>query len=492
MLQFYNTLTKKKEEFKSIEPKKVGLYTCGPTVYWFAHVGNLRTYIFEDILKRVLILNGYDVKHVMNITDVGHLTSDSDSGEDKLEKGARQEQKTVWEIAEFYTAQFLKDLKLLNISNPTILVKATDTIKEQIELIKTLEQKGYTYIISDGIYFDTSKLKKYGRLWGEKERTELRGRIEEVKEKKNPTDFALWKFSPKNEKRQMEWESPWGIGFPGWHTECVVMSIQNLGIPFDIHCGGIDHVSIHHTNEIAQAEAAYDKTMSNYWMHGEFLNVKDGKMSKSLGNITTITDLKNKGISPLAYRYQCLNTHYRQKMNFSDESIEFSQNTLEKLYEKAIDLKKSEETELGSGFKNYKDKFLSLINDDLNIPSALALCWESLKDKNLTDFEKYSLLLEFDNVFGLRIKDVVINKEYFKDKKYILKTFDENGLPVWSSDLKIIPEYILKLIEERIIARNEKNWQLADGIRNKILNNGWAIEDTDNQTFIKQIKKDAD
>ncbi|MCK9393182.1 MAG: cysteine--tRNA ligase [Candidatus Paceibacterota bacterium] len=489
MIQFYNTLTKQKEKFESIKPNEVGLYTCGPTVYWFAHVGNLRTYIFEDLLKRVLKLNGYEVKHVMNITDVGHLTSDSDSGEDKLEKGARQEQKSVWEIAEFYTSQFLKDLKLLNIEDSTILVKATDTIKEQIELIKILEQKGYTYIITDGIYFDTSKLKKYGKLWGEKEKTELRGRIEEVKEKKNPTDFALWKFSPKNEKRQMEWVSPWGIGFPGWHTECVVMSIENLGIPFDIHCGGIDHVSIHHTNEIAQADAAYATIMSNYWMHGEFLNVKDGKMSKSLGNITTITDLKNKGISPLAYRYQCLNTHYRQKMNFSDESIEFSQNTLEKLYEKASDLKESAKTELSNIFDEYKNKFLDFVNDDLNIPSALALCWEMIKDKNLTDFEKYSLLHEFDTVFGLRIKDVSINKKSFVNKQFILKSIDDIGLPIWSAELSSIPSEVLKLIEERVKARNEKNWQIADELRDKILNNGWSIEDNDNQTFIRQIKK---
>ncbi|MFA6251835.1 MAG: cysteine--tRNA ligase [Candidatus Paceibacterota bacterium] len=488
MIQFYNTLTKKKESFKPIEENKVGLYTCGPTVYWFAHVGNLRTYIFEDILKRVLSYNGYSVKHVMNITDVGHLTSDSDSGEDKLEKGARQEKKTVWDVANFYTECFLKDLKLLNIGDPTVLVKATDTIKEQIELIQLLEKKGFTYIISDGVYFDTSKLEKYGRLWSEKEKTELRGRIEEVAEKKHPTDFALWKFSPKDEQRQMEWDAPWGVGFPGWHTECVVMSIENLGIPFDIHCGGIDHVSIHHTNEIAQAEAAYDKMMSNYWMHGEFLNVKEGKMSKSLGNITTISDLKNKGISPLAYRYQCLNTHYRQKMNFSDESIEFSQNTLEKLYERVSELKLAEKTVLSEKFDSYKNRFIDFINDDLNIPSALALSWEALKDKELTDYEKYSLLLEFDKIFGLRIADVDFNKKNYGE--YILKTINEDGLPILSDKIDIIPSEVLEMIKNRVAIRNEKDWQTADELREKIKEKGWLIEDNDKQIIIKQIKKE--
>jgi len=489
MIQFYNTLTKKKESFNPIEENKAGLYTCGPTVYWFAHVGNLRTYIFEDILKRVLSYNGYAVKHVMNITDVGHLTSDSDSGEDKLEKGARQEKKTVWDVANFYTECFLKDLKLLNIGDPTILVKATDTIKEQIELIQLLEKKGFTYVISDGVYFDTSKLEKYGRLWGEKEKTELRGRIEEVAEKRHPTDFALWKFSPKDEKRQMEWDSPWGVGFPGWHTECVVMSIENLGIPFDIHCGGIDHVSIHHTNEIAQAEAAYDKMMSNYWMHGEFLNVKEGKMSKSLGNITTISDLKNKGISPLAYRYQCLNTHYRQKMNFSDESIEFSQNTLEKLYERASELKLAEKTVLSEKFDLYKSKFVDFINDDLNIPSALALCWEALKDKELTDCEKYSLLIEFDKIFGLRIADVDFNKKNYGE--YILKTINEDGLPILSDKIDVVPSEVFEMIKNRVVARNEKDWQVADELREKTKEKGWLIEDSDSQTIIKQIKKEG-
>ncbi|OQB08507.1 MAG: Cysteine--tRNA ligase [Parcubacteria group bacterium ADurb.Bin216] len=489
MIYLYNTLTKKKEEFKPIEDNKVGIYTCGPTVYWFAHVGNLRTYIFEDILKRVLILNGYELKHVMNITDVGHLTSDSDSGEDKLEKGAKAEQKSVWEIAQFYTDRFLKDIKMLNIQDPDVLVKATDTIPEQIGLVKILEEKGYTYTISDGVYFDTSKLEKYGKLWGENEKTELRGRIEEVKEKRNPTDFALWKFSPKNEKRQMEWESPWGIGFPGWHTECVVMSLDNLGIPFDIHCGGIDHVSIHHTNEIAQAEAAYGKMMANFWMHGEFLNVKEGKMSKSLGNIITVSDLINKGISPLAYRYLCLNTHYRQKLTFSDESLTFSQTTLEKLYDKAFELSKDTFNQWTTKADQYQNDFLSMVNDDLNMPSALALMWDILKDKDISDNEKYTLLNKFDKVFGLRIEDTINSKDDYDNEKIIIKMINEEGLMKWSKNTSIIPEETMVMINKRIEARMEKQWTESDRLRDEIISQGWMIEDKANQTILKRLVK---
>lgn len=487
MIRLYNTLTKQKEEFRPITPGSAGIYTCGPTVYWFAHVGNLRTYIFEDILKRVLAYEGYSIKHVMNITDVGHLTSDSDSGEDKLEKGARAEKKTVWEIAQFYTDRFLKDIKMLNIGDPDVLVKATDTIKEQIDLIKILEEKGYTYTISDGVYFDTSKLEKYGRLWGEGEKTELRGRIEEVKEKRNPTDFALWKFSPKEEKRQMEWDSPWGIGFPGWHTECVVMSLENLGIPFDIHCGGIDHVSIHHTNEIAQAEAAYGKLMSNYWMHGEFLNLKEGKMSKSLGNIITVSDLMEKNISPLSYRYLCLNTHYRQKLTFSDESLVFAQTTLEKLYEKASELAKTTPSENRSTkYETYLKEFEEDIADDLNIPTALALTWEMFKDKEITDNEKYSLLLEFDKIFGLRIKESVFDKDDFLDMPVVMKVINSDGTMNWSKDLSQVPEEIMSMIKERNLARQAKDWNKSDALRDAMIEKGWTIEDRTDQILIKK------
>jgi len=483
-MKLYNTLTKKKEEFKTINDKEVGIYTCGPTVYWFAHIGNMRTYLFEDILKRVLMYNGYKVKHVMNITDVGHLTSDSDSGEDKLEKGAKRERKTVWEIAQFYTDFFKKDIKSLNILEPSVWVKATDTIEEQIELIKEMEDKGFTYILKDGVYFDTSKLEKYGRLWGDSERKEAKARIEEVEGKKHKSDFALWKFSPKDEKRQMEWESPWGKGFPGWHTECVVMSVKNLGIPFDIHCGGIDHVFIHHTNEIAQAEAAYGKQMSNYWLHGEFLNLKEGKMSKSLGNIVTLETLKEKGVAPLAYRYLCLNTHYRSKLSFSDESVEFAETSLNKLYEKISELMQAEKTEHSDKFDKYEKEFKDFISDDLNIPSALALAWDALKDKDLSDSEKYDLLIDFDKVFGLSLSSIKPKEEI--DSQYLVKTI-KDSIPVWTSDTSIVPEDVMKLIEARNDARKMKEWDKSDDIRKDIEEKGWQVEDSGEKTIIKKI-----
>ena len=483
MIKLYNTLSRKKQEFKPIKPKQVGMYTCGPTVYWYAHIGNLRTYIFEDILKRVLEYNDYKVKHVMNITDVGHLTSDSDFGEDKLEKGAKKERKSVWDIAQFYTDQFKKDIKLLNIKEPDILIKATDTIKEQIELIKELEKKGFAYTIKDGVYFDTSKLEKYGKLWGLKEKKELKGRIEEIKEKRNKTDFALWKFSPKDEKRQMEWESPWGIGFPGWHTECVVMSMKELGVPFDIHCGAIDHVSIHHTNEIAQAEAAYNKPLSNYWIHGEFLNLKEGKMSKSLGNIITLGSLIEKGINPLAFRYLCLGVHYRSKLVFSEESIEFALNSLNKLYEKTIELSNSPSQELGNKFNKYKEKFITYINDDLNTPKALALAWEIIKDKEINDYEKHELLIDFDNVFGLKLSSL---KSSSQNSKYTIKTINKDGVLMWTSDFNVLPEDIQLLVKKREDQRNNKNWEMADKVRKEIENKGWLIEDSQGKTIIKK------
>lgn len=482
-MKIYNTLSKKKEEFKPIKDKEVGLYTCGPTVYWFAHVGNLRTYIFEDILKRVLTFNGYKVKHVMNLTDVGHLTSDSDVGEDKLEKGARKERKSVWEIAKFYADAFKKDLDLLNIIEPGVWIKATDTIKEQIEFIQTLEKKGFTYVISDGVYFDTSKLEKYGRLWGDNERKEMKGRIEENKEKKHPTDFALWKFSPKNEKRQMEWDSPWGKGFPGWHTECVVMSVSNLGIPFDIHCGGVDHIFIHHTNEIAQAEAAYNKPLSNYWMHGEFLVVKEGKMSKSLGNISTVTNLVQKGLHPLSYRYLCLGTHYRSKLSFNDEALEFAENSLNKLYEKVLELSNSMKTKKSENYDEYKNKFLEFINDDLNIPGALAMTWDMIKDKELPDSEKYDLLIDFDKIFGLKLSEA--KSEKVSDSKYVIKT-EKDGIPIWTSDISVLPKELMGLIEEREKFREKKEWDKADDTRKAIEKMGWTVEDSDNKTVIKK------
>ena len=456
MLNVFNTLSRKKEAFRPLHDKKVGLYTCGPTVYWFAHIGNLRTYIFEDILKRVLEYNGYKVKHVMNITDVGHLTSDADTGEDKLEKGAKREKKSVWEIAEFYTNVLKEDLNNLNIKSPNVWIKATDTIKEQIALIKILEKKEFTYQIEDGVYFDTSKLKTYGRLWPKNAGKEIKHRVEMVPGKKNPTDFALWKFSPKNVKRQMEWQSPWGVGFPGWHTECVVMSIKELGIPFDIHCGGIDHILIHHTNEIAQAEAAYGKIMARYWLHGEFLNLKEDKMAKSKGNIVTLKNLKEKNIDPLAYRYLCLNAHYRSKLAFSWEALKAAQNSLDNLYEKFREFQSDTnivktQTKGKNKIKSYKKQFLDFINDDLNMPKGLALTWKLVKDKTISPKAKSQLLLDFDKVFGLRLDQV---------------------------KPAIVPKKVKDLAQLREQYRKEKQWQKADEIRKKIQELGYQVEDS--------------
>ena len=460
MLKLFNTLTRKKENFKPIK-KIVGLYTCGPTVYLFAHIGNLRTYLFEDILKRVLEYNQYKIKHVMNITDVGHLTSDDDTGQDKMEKGAEREKKTVWDIARFYTRAFKKDLQLLNVKSPDVWVKASDTIKAQIELIEKLEKKGFTYKISDGIYFDSSKLKSYGRLWGEKEKKLRAGaRVEMVSGKKNPTDFALWKFVPAGQKRQMEWNSPWGKGFPGWHTECVVMGIDNLGIPFDIHCGGIDHISIHHTNEIAQAEAAYGRNLANYWMHGDFLVLKEGKMSKSKGNIIILNTIIDKRFSPLAYRYLALNAHYRSRLTFSWKAMESAQNSLNSLYQKISEIKTAKALKRTKQGKEYEKKFLETVNDDLDMPKSLAIMWQLIKDKKVSDNEKYAILLDFDKVLGLNLNKI---------KK-----------PRISSNIRI-------LAREREKYRKDKNWERADELRKKAEKMGDIIEDTDEGSKIGKL-----
>src|SRR3989338_2131329 len=339
-LLLYNTLGRKKQEFKPIKKGIVGLYTCGPTVYSYAHIGNLRTYIFEDILKRVLIENGYKVKHVMNITDVGHLTSDADTGDDKVEKSAKEQKKTVWDIAGFYTKVFQEDIAKLHILDPDIWCRATDHIKEQIELIKKLEKKGLTYKTSDGIYFDTSKFKDYGILGNIKAEGLKAGVRVEIGEKKNPTDFALWKFSPKDSKRQMEWKSPWGTGFPGWHIECSAMSMKYLGETFDIHCGGIDHVPVHHTNEIAQSEAATGKSFVKYWAHGAFLLLEKEKMAKSGGNFITLQTLIERGYDPLDYRYFCFTAHYRSELKFSFDALTSCRAAFNILKEKYLEFRK--------------------------------------------------------------------------------------------------------------------------------------------------------
>lgn len=458
MIQLYNTLTRRKEIFKPLKRGVVKMYTCGPTVYWFAHIGNLRTYIFEDLLKRMFEYNGYKVIHVMNITDVGHLVGDQNLGEDKMVVAAKREKKSVWEIARFYERAFKKDLKLLNIKPPSIWVRATETIKEQIQIIKKLYRRGLAYKIDDGIYFDSSKLKHYGRLWPPKMKILPGARVEMVLGKRNPTDFALWKFS--KEKREMEWDSPWGKGFPGWHTECVAMGKKFLGVPFDIHCGGVDHILIHHTNEIAQSEGAWGKILARYWLHGEFLLVEKKKMAKSKGNIFRLQDIIDRGFPPLSFRYLCLTTHYRSKLNFTWEAISSAQNALKNLYEKVGEIRqKKGVAKLGGEALTYKELFLKKLNDDLNLPGALALMWKLLGEDRISNEEKYSLIIDFDRVFGLKLEEVSKPR---------------------------IPKEIRELAFEREKLRKEKKFDRADEIRKKLAEMGYLIEDTLTGPVIKR------
>ncbi|MBI2449354.1 cysteine--tRNA ligase [Candidatus Pacearchaeota archaeon] len=457
----YNTFTRKKEVFKPLKDKEVGFYSCGPTVYWYATIGNLRTYVFNDILKRVLIYNGYKVKHVMNVTDVGHLTSDSDTGEDKIESAAKKEGKKAKDIAEFYLKAFQTDLKKLNIIEPTIWPKATEHIKEQIELIKKLEKKGYTYKTSDGIYFDTSEFKSYGRMAGlNPEKLEAGHRVS-MREKKHATDFALWKFSENPSIRQQEWNpkdygANWPVGFPGWHIECSAMSMKYLGEHFDIHTGGEDHIQVHHTNEIAQSEAATGKKFVNYWMHGAFLTFKGGKVSKSKGGLYTISELEEK-FRPLSFRYFCLTTHYRKPLEFSLEKLKSAQrsyiNLLRRISELKNNSRKSKEKIRTDLIEERKEHFTSLINDDLNIPSALDFLWNVLKDKELGENEKYKLATDFDNILGLSLE---------KESIYDIKLTEEQKA----------------MIEKREQARAKKDWKTADVIREKLKKQGILIDDT--------------
>lgn len=458
-LQLYDTFTRSVREFMPLKGNDVGMYTCGPTVYDFAHIGNLRTYIFEDILRRVLEFNGYNVRHVMNITDVGHLVSDADTGEDKMEKGSKRTGKTAWEIAENYAQAFRDDLQALNIFEPTIWCKATDHIPEQIALIRCIEEKGFAYKTSDGIYFDTSKLDGYGFLG----RLDIEGiqagmRID-MGEKMHPTDFALWKFSPPDQQRQMEWESPWGTGFPGWHIECSAMSAKYLGSFFDIHCGGEDHITIHHTNEIAQTQACYGTRLANFWMHGYFLQLdENARMSKSSGDFLRLQTLIDRGYDPLAYRFFCLNAHYRAKLNFSWEGLDGAQKSLDRLRTMAHGWGSA-----GVIDEQYADQFTAQINDDLNMPRALAVAWDAAKS-DLPASTKKATLLFFDQILGLRLAD-------------------------WKPVEDEIPIEIIAMVAERTQARNEKRWQDADKIRQQVLDAGYEIEDTPQGPKVKRHKR---
>ncbi len=446
-IRLFDTYSREVRDFEPIDPAKVGLYTCGLTVYDYAHIGNLRTYIFEDILRRVLEYNGYRVEHVQNITDVGHLTSDADTGEDKMEKGSRRTGMSAWEIAALYTEAFKDDLKKLSILEPTIWAKATDHIEEQINLVQCIETKGYTYGTSDGIYFDTSKISDYGFLGRLDIEGQHAGARVDVAEKKNPTDFALWKFSSPDVSRQMEWDSPWGVGFPGWHIECSAMAAAYLGPIFDIHCGGEDHIPVHHTNEIAQSQACYGTRLANYWMHGYFLQIDDSKMAKSAGEFLRLQTLIDKGYDPLAYRYFNLGAHYRSKLNFSWDGMDGASTALNRLRGNFF-----EWGEAGQADAVYLARFLEIINDDLNMPRALALVWDLAKS-DLPRSTKKSTLIEFDKVLGLNLAE-------------------------WLPDEVDIPANILELVEQRQQARADRRWEEADDIRSKISAAGYEVQDT--------------
>jgi cysteinyl-tRNA synthetase len=447
-LYLYDTYTRSLREFQPLNPDgPVGLYTCGPTVYDYAHLGNLRTYIFEDLLRRVLEFNGYRVNHIMNITDVGHLVSDADTGEDKMEKGSRRTGKTAWQIAEEYTQAFQDDLRRLNLLEPTLWCKATDHIPEQIETIRRIEANGYTYRTSDGIYFDTSKLADYGYL----ARLDIEGlqagaRVD-LGEKRSPTDFALWKFSPSDQKRQMEWDSPWGVGFPGWHIECSAMSAKYLGPYFDIHTGGEDHISVHHTNEIAQTQASDGTRLANFWLHGYFLQLDEARMAKSAGGFLRVQTLLDKGIDPLVYRFFCLSAHYRSRLNFTWESLDGAAIALNRLRHAAYEW--GEPGQIDEGFV---DRFVEQINDDLNLPRALAVVWDLVKSE-LPPALKKATLLQFDRVLGL-------------------------GLAEWKPVEDVVPDDILALARQRQEARAVKRWTEADALRQQVSALGYEIEDT--------------
>ncbi|MEK7066004.1 MAG: cysteine--tRNA ligase, partial [Patescibacteria group bacterium] len=439
-IKLFNTLSREKEKFVPVKDGEVGLYLCGPTVYDYNTIGNYRTYIMGDLINRIFSYNDYKVKYIQNITDVGHLVSDQDEGEDKLEKGAKREGKTAREVADFFEEKYWSDTDKLNILRPTISCRATDHIPEQIEMVKTLEEKGFTYKITDGIYFDTSKQKDYGKM----ARLDIEGlkegaRVEANPEKRNITDFALWKFSPKNEKRHMEWDSPWGIGFPGWHIECSAMSIKYLGEPFDIHVGGADLLPVHHTNEIAQNEGVYGHKTVNCWMHGEFLTVDGKKMGKSLGNAYRISDIEDRGFDPLVFRCLTFNTHYRQAMNFTWEAMEQTKVSYNKLVERIA----KEGASSGKLNGEWNEKFLEAISDDLNMPKAMAVVWDMLKS-DIPSGDKVATIEKFDEVLGLSILDKAKN----------MQTDSAGG-----------NEIVDRIVEARNTARTNKDWPASDKLR---------------------------
>ena len=450
-ISLYDSYSRSIREFEPLDGDEVRIYACGPTVYDYAHIGNLRTYIFEDVLKRTLEFYGYKVKHVVNITDVGHLTSDADTGEDKIEKGSRRTGKTAWEIAELYTEAFKRDLQELNIKEPDIWCRATDHIAEQITDIQKIEDKGFAYQTSDGVYFDTSQLESYGYL-ARLDREGLNaGERVEIGEKRNATDFALWKFSPKDEIRQMEWESPWGKGFPGWHIECSAMAIKYLGKEFDIHCGGKDHIPVHHTNEIAQCEVCYGTNMANFWIHGYFLETDKSKMSKSSGEFLRLKTLYDNQYDPIAYRYLCLTANYRSDLKFTWESLDAAQTALGRLRNAVFSWTESADS-LQSADREFLNRFQENVFYDLNTTKALAVMWDLVKS-NREEGVKRATIIEFDKILGLDLEN-------------------------WVPKKQDVPEEIMDLVNRRLEARQQKNWNEADSLREKINQLGFEVEDS--------------
>ncbi|MBN1168510.1 cysteine--tRNA ligase [Candidatus Woesebacteria bacterium] len=471
-MKIYNSLGSKIEEFEPLEEGIVKVYTCGPTVYNYASIGNFRTYLAADILIRTLKYSSYDVKYVMNLTDVGHLTGDNlgdaDTGEDRIEKEAKKEGKSAWDISKFYIDAFIKDYERLNLTKPELFAKATDHIKEQIELVRRIEQKGFTYKTSDGIYFDTKRYEQEtGRKYGELstlDKIKEGARVEVNNEKQNPEDFALWKFSPSSEKRQMEWDSPWGVGFPGWHIECSAMSMKYLGESFDFHVGGEDLRQTHHPNEIAQAESVTGKTFVKYWMHVTFLKVDGKKMSKSLGNVYRIDDIVDKGYDPLALRYLFMTSHYRDSINFTWDALEAADTTLKKL--RKLTMQYRNETrrvtlseEKRQKIENYSQEFGSHVENDLDTPKAIATMWKILKS-NIPSIDKYDLLLDFDEIFGLNLRGL-------------------EGVE--------IPKEIIELAEKRMQLRNEGEYEESDKVREEIQKRGFNVKDRNGGYDIEKV-----
>lgn len=461
MLRVFNTLTREKEEFVPVSNGKVGMYSCGPTVYNYAHIGNLRTYVFNDVLRRTIVANGFKLIHVMNITDVGHLTSDADSGEDKMLKGAKREGKTVWEVAQFYTDSFFSDTDKLHLQKPEVICKATDHIKEMIELNQRIEKNGYAYFAGGNLYFDTAKFADYGKM-AKLDIENLRegARVEADLNKKNATDFALWFTKSKFQDQEMKWPSPWGTGYPGWHIECAAMSMKYLGEQFDVHTGGIDHISVHHTNEIAEAEAATGKKpWVKYWMHGEFLVIDKGKMAKSGENFITLQTLIEKGYDPLVYKYFCFTAHYRSKLNFSYEALDTAKNSFNSLKQKVIEIKKNNDSK--GDKKRYITDFMEAVNDDLNMPQAMSFVWNVVRDNDLGAKEKYDILLEMDKILGFEFD-----------------SFEEEKVEMNSE--------IEALIKEREEARKNKDFKRSDEIRDKFKEMGIILQDTPNGVVWKK------